>query len=218
MQKDLQTARRQMVNQQVRAWDVLDPDVLDAIAAVPRERFVPARYQSVAYADTAIPIDDGQLMLAPKVHGRILQALMLERHHNVLEVGTGSGFLAACIARLADRVTSLEISPQLAETAGETLAALDVDNARVVEQDVYGFESDASWDAIAVTGSVPVYETRFAEWLAPGGRLFIVTGTEPLMEALLVTRRGAREWHTESLFETVVPPLVGARGPEKFVF
>jgi protein-L-isoaspartate(D-aspartate) O-methyltransferase len=213
---NLERARSQMLEQQVRAWEVLDQRVLDAMARVPREEFVPPRYRGVAFADTAIPLGHGQVMMTPKVEGRVLQALGLKTTDRVLEVGTGSGFLAACIAHLAAEVTSVEIFRDLSERAAGVLGRLSVPNVRLEVGDVFQAIPGEGYDAIAVTGSLPSYDPRFEQRLVPGGRLFVVVGQAPVMEALLVTRIGALDWTRESLFETVIPALRNAPAPSAF--
>jgi len=218
MSINLELARTQMVNQQVRAWDVLDPAVLAVLGQVPREQFVPPRFRSLAFADTAIPIGAGQVMMTPQVEGRLLQALAIRGTDRVLEVGTGSGFLTACLARLAARVTSLEILPELADTARRNLKGVSTWNADVVTGDAFNYQPDATWDVIALTGSLPAPDDRFRHWLADGGRLFLVTGEEPLMTARLVTRLGPDQWAETTLFETSLPALLHATLPSKFRF
>lgn len=214
----LEAARRQMIDQQVRAWQVLDDAVLEVLRAVPRERFVPEAYREVAFADMEIPLGHGQHMLPPKVDGRLLQALSLQRDDSVLEVGTGSGFLAACLARLARSVRSLEIHADLAEAAARTLRGLAVGNVAVERMDASRLDEPDRYDAIAVTASLPVYDARFERALKVGGRLFVVVGMPPVMEARRVTRAGPAEWVTESLFETCIDPLLHAAGPARFNF
>lgn len=211
-------ARTQMVNQQVRAWDVLDPAVLAVLAEVRREQFVPSRFRQLAFADTAIPLPGGQAMMTPQVEGRLLQALAIRDTDRILEVGTGSGFLTACLARLGASVTSLEILPDLADEARRNLHAAGIRNAEVHTADVFAWRPDGVFDVIAVTGSVPVYDPRFQDWLAGGGRLFVVVGEAPLMEALLVERQGPAQWTTTRLFETRLPALCHARTPSRFIF
>lgn len=215
---DVEAARTQMINQQVRAWDVLDPAVLAVLAQVPREQFVPPRFRSLAFADTAIPLPGGQAMLTPQVEGRLLQALAVRGTDRVLEVGTGSGFLTACLARLASHVTSLEILPELADAARRNLRSLSTWNAEVRTEDVFGYRPDEPYDVIAVSGSLPQSDPRFQHWLAEGGRLFLVTGEDPLMEARLVTRQGPDQWMATTLFETSVSALLNAPLPSKFIF
>lgn len=218
MDTNLEAARTQMVNQQVRAWDVLDPHVLEALASLRREQFVPARYRGLAFADTAIPLPCGQAMLTPQLEGRILQALDLQPAAQVLEVGTGSGFMAACLSRLAGTVTSLELHRELADAARARLHEAGIGNVTVQVEDAFRWQAGRRFDAIAVSGSVPVFYQPFADWLAEGGRLFVVVGQGPAMDARVVTRTGPAEWTTLSLFETVIPALERAPVPAAFVF
>ena len=214
---DFETARYNMVEQQVRPWEVLDQAVLDRLAAIARERFVPEEYLGLAYADTRIPLGEGDVMMPPREEGRLLQALALGPGDHVLEVGTGSGYLAALASGLSRRVTTVEISPERKARAERNLEAFG--NVEVIEGDaVRGWEAAAPYDAIAVTGSLPVLDDAFLHQLKPGGRLFVVVGEAPAMEARLVTRTGAGDWATESLFETVLPPLAGASRPNRFEF
>jgi protein-L-isoaspartate(D-aspartate) O-methyltransferase len=215
---DVQSARRQMIEQQVRAWDVLDLRVLDAMTRVPRETFVPPAYRDLAFADMTVPIGDGQSMLAPKVEGRILQSLAVTPADRVLEVGTGSGYFAACLGQLARAVVSLEIRPALAEIARANLDRNAAHNVSIQVTDAMTLDVDGEYDAIALTGSLPIYDARFERALRIGGRLFVVVGTGPVMEARRVTRAGHGEWTTESLFETVMDPLQHAATPPRFVF
>lgn len=218
MSISIEVARTQMVNQQVRAWDVLDPVVLAVLSTVPREQFVPPRFRNLAFADTAIPLRGNQMMLTPQVEGRLLQALAIRGTDSVLEVGTGCGFLTACLARLCARVTSLEILPELADEARRNLRAASTWNAEVHTADVFAYRPAASWDVIAVTGSLPAPDERFQHWLTEGGRLFVVTGEDPLMEARLITRQGPDRWTTTTLFETSLPALLNAPVPTRFRF
>ena len=215
---DVQSARRQMIEQQVRAWDVLDLRVLDAMERVPREGFVPADYRDLAFADMNVPLGEGQTMLAPKVEGRILQSLAVTPADRVLEVGTGSGYFAACLGALARSVHSIEIRPALAHAALENLRRNAAHNVTVEVLDAMTLAIDGEYDVIALTGSLPVYDARFERALKVGGRLFVVVGTRPVMDARRVTRAGHGEWTMESLFETVMDPLLHAPTPPKFVF
>jgi protein-L-isoaspartate(D-aspartate) O-methyltransferase len=210
--------RNQMVEQQVHAWEVFDERVLTAMRDLDREAFVPAAYRAVAYADTSIPLPQGQHMLAPKMHGRILQALELNPSDVALEVGAGSGYLTACMAKLCSRVRSLEIHAELTELASRNLLAAAINNAAVETLDAFSLDDGTQYDAIAVTGSLPIYDERFQRALKIGGRLFVVVGTAPVMEAWKVTRLGDREWQRESLFETLVDPLMNAPRAPAFVF
>jgi protein-L-isoaspartate(D-aspartate) O-methyltransferase len=215
---DLNAARRQMIEQQVRAWQVLDLRVLEAMERVPREEFTPPAYRELAFADINVPIGHGQHMLAPKLEGRMLQSLDLRPDDAVLEVGTGSGYFAACLGRLAQRVRSIEIHPELADRARENLSRTNVHNVEVEVADAFAFDPADRYDAVVLTGSLPMYDPRFEAWLAEGGRLFVVVGQGSVMEAQRVTCRAAGEFLSESLFETLMEPLVHAAGPPKFVF
>jgi protein-L-isoaspartate(D-aspartate) O-methyltransferase len=215
---DVRIARRQMIEQQVRAWEVLDLKVLEAMERVPREEFTPPAYRELAFADMNVPLGHGQSMLAPKLEGRILQALALTPDDTVLEVGTGSGYFAACLGALARSVKSIEIHPELAASARANLARTDVHNVVVEAADAFAVDGTARYDAVVLTGSLPVYDARFESWLAIGGRLFVVVGQGPVMEARRLTLAGPGEWLQESLFETVMDPLRHAAEPPKFVF
>ena len=215
---NLEQARFNMVEQQIRTWEVLDQRVLDVMSRVPREDFVPPAFRNLAFADTCVPLEHGQCMMVPRVEARMLQALRVEPTDRVLEVGTGSGFVTALLANLAAHVTSVEIHESLMNGARSKLDAHGIDNVDLYLGDASrGWERGAPFDVIAVTGSLPVVEEAFKESLAVGGRLFMVIGKEPAMEALLITRSSETQWATESLFETVLPPLVGAEEPERFV-
>ena len=215
---DFDRARFNMVEQQVRPWDVLDQSVLDLMERAPREAFVPDEYRRLAYADIAVPIGEGETMLPPRVEGRLLQALRIGPDDRALVIGAGSGFLTWLLAQRAAHVIGIERNAALAEQARMNLAAHGVGNATVVTGDgCRGWERDAPYDAIAVGGSVPEPEPTFEAQLAVGGRLFIVVGTPPAMEAMLVHRTGEQEWIRESLFETVLPPLAGATVSRRFV-
>ncbi|MCU0761080.1 MAG: protein-L-isoaspartate O-methyltransferase [Steroidobacteraceae bacterium] len=215
-----EAAREQMIHQQVRAWDVLDERALEVLGKVPRERFVPEAYRELAFADASIPLPHDERMLAPKIVGRILQALQVEPGESVLEVGTGSGFLTACLALQGGAVRSLELHADLADAARTRLASLGLGRAEVVAGDAFAAAAlgAGSHDVIAVTGSLPLYDRRFEQRLAVGGRMFVVVGEAPVMEARLVRRTGEAEWLAESLFETVLPPLHGAPRRAPFTF
>jgi protein-L-isoaspartate(D-aspartate) O-methyltransferase len=215
---NLESARQQMIEQQVRAWDVLDARALATLAAVPRERFVPEAYRDVAFADIAIPIGHGQHLLTPKVEGRILQALDLRPSDVVLEVGTGTGFFAACLAHQAGRVRSLELLPDLAGAAADRLRDCGYVDVVVETADATQLAETDRYDAVVLTASLPVYDERYQRALKVGGRLFVVIGAAPVMEACLITRISERSWQRESLFETVIDPLLHSRKPSPFVF
>ena len=215
---DYNQARELMVEQQVRPWDVLDARVLEALLAVRREDFVPQAHRTLAYADMEIPLGQGQRMMKPVIEGRTLQALALQSGDEVLEIGTGSGYLSACMAALAREVLSLEIRPDLAARAR---AALDASgqggNVRIETADALQYSTERRFDAICVTGAVETLPPRFLQWLRPDGRLFVVQGRSPAMNAVLV-RHGVDGPRFESVFETDLPYLVGAAPAPKFVF
>ena len=211
-------ARRQMVQQQVRAWDVFDADILDLLASVPREQFVPAGLESLAFADTEIPIGHGQFMMTPTIEGRVLQALELTPADEVLEVGTGSGFLTACLARLSRSVLSIDIYDEFLTSAEANLADSGIRNAELGAVNAMHSLPEQSFDAIAVTGSLQTFDPRFVMALKPGGRLFVIVGDAPVMDARLVIRTGDTDWETTSLFETEVAALVGGANPPGFSF
>jgi protein-L-isoaspartate(D-aspartate) O-methyltransferase len=211
-------ARQQMIDQQVRAWTVLDPSVLAVLSAVPREKFVPAAYATLAFADTEIPLGHGEFMMTPTVEGRVLQALDLDRNDHVLEIGTGSGFLTACLAKLAAAVTSIDIHEEFTRDAAGRLAAAGIDNVALRTMDATCELPGDRYDAIAVTGSIETFDARFVDALRPDGRLFVVVGSPPVMEARLVRRSGNADWTSESLFETKLAPLVHGTLPPQFVF
>jgi len=215
---DVASARRQMIEQQVRAWDVLDAAVLTVMERVPREEFAPPAYRGLAFADMCVPLGHGQAMLAPMLEGRILQSLAIQPEERVLEIGTGSGYFAACLGGLARQVRSLEIFPDLADAARDNLARTGVGNVGVETLDAMTLASDGEYDVIALTASLPVHDPRFERALAVGGRMFVVVGEGPVMEARLVTRIGPDEWLRENLFETAMDPLVHATRPSRFVF
>lgn len=217
MTLDYAKARELMVEQQVRPWDVLDARVLDVLGGMPREAFVAEAHRTLAYADLALPIGHGEVMMKPVVEGRMLQALDLQPGDEVLEIGTGTGFTAACMGRLARHVTTLERHGDLAEAARTRLVRLGfANNIDVVQADALAWDAgDRRFDAVCVTGAVATLPPRFLEWLRPGGRLFVVHGTAPAMEAVLVTATDPRP-ATTSLFETRLPYLVGAAPVPRF--
>lgn len=211
-------ARQQMVKQQARAWAVLDGNVLAVLSEVPRERFVPAGFESLAFADTEIPIGHGQKMMTPTIEGRVLQALQLTGNERVLEIGTGSGFLTACLAQLAAHVTSIDIHDDFLAAAQKCLTDNGSENVDLVGMDGTQELPQGRFDAIAVTGSVQTIDQRLVDALTVGGKLFIVIGDAPAMRATLVQRGGEDDWHTETLFETELTPLLNGALPPQFSF
>jgi len=211
-------ARLQMVNQQVRGWNVYDEEVLSMLQNLPRERFMPSGFEALAFADTEIGIGHNQYMMTPTVEGRVLQALGLDGGERVLEVGTGSGFLTACLARLAAHVTSIDIYDDFLETAARKLESCGISNVDLRNMDAMKELPDGGFDAIAVTGSLQSFDPRFVEALNLQGRLFVVVGDRPAMRAKLVERTDENDWQTISLFETTLAPLVNAALPPQFCF
>lgn len=217
LQVDTKQARFNMVEQQVRPWEVLDPQVLDLISEVPREDFVPMAYRNLAFADINIPLAHDQEMMSPKLEGRILQALQLTPKDSVLEIGTGSGYMTALLAKSAKHVDSVDIYEDFVTEARSKLNALNIHNVSIKTGDaINGWNLGTRYDAIVLTGSVSVLKPHFQEQLNEGGRLFAIVGDEPIMQAHLITRI-AGDFYKEVLFETLLPPLLGT--PEDhFVF
>ena len=221
---DFDQARFNMIESQIRTWDVLDQSVLDAVAAVPREDFVPTHYRQLAFADMQIPLrgaagEPGEVMLSPKLEARMLQELMLTPQDKALEIGTGSGYFTALLARLAGDVTSVEIEPEFVERAQGKLHAAGVNNVTLeVGDGARGWEVAAPYDAIVLTGSVPLLPDAFKAQLKPGGRLLAVVGDEPAMTATLLTRVDECGFSSRGLFETCIPSLRNVVRPTGFVF
>jgi protein-L-isoaspartate(D-aspartate) O-methyltransferase len=206
-----------MLGQQIRAWEVLDERVLGALGDIPRESFVPDAYRDLAFADMEIPLAHSQQMLAPKVEGRLLQALCLESSDDVLEIGTGTGFLTACLAQLSSSVVSIDIYEDFSRDAKEKVETLELGNIEFRTEDALVMGHQEQFDAIAVTGSIPELDEHFIRMLRPGGRLFVIVGREPVMEARVVTMHQRGDYAQQSLFESVVAPLINADRPVPFV-
>ncbi len=213
-----ESAREKMVDSQVRTWDVLDERVLELLRRIARDAFVPPEHRYLAYADVEIPLPHGQHMLRPNMVGRLLQALELTGTERTLEIGTGTGFVTACLAAASATVRSLEIFPDLADRARANLAAVRVTNAEVLTADANQLTGTAQYDAIALTASVPEYPHAFERLLRVGGRAFFVVGEPPVMEAILVRCVTENGFAREPLFETVIDPLMNARRPQVFTF
>lgn len=218
-QLNLEQARFNMIEQQIRTWEVLDDRVLGVLSATPREDFVPPQHQALAFSDLCVPLPNEQCMMPPRLEGRLLQSLALRPSDDILEIGTGSGYLTACLARLGNSVHSIDIFPDFTEAAGERLKRHNIANVSLETGDAgAGWQGARRYDAIAVTGSLPLLHHGYHDLLNPGGRLFVIVGRPPIMQALLISRAGEREWNTESLFETAIPALLNAPQPESFKF
>lgn len=216
---NFEQARTQMIKQQIRAWDVLDRHILDLITQTPREEFVPTEYRSLAFADTNIPLGHNQVMLTPKEEARILQALKIQPHETVLEIGTGSGYFTALLAKLAKSVVSIDIFPEFIEQTTQKLQSHNLHNIELHQGDAaQGYNNGSTYDVIVITGSLVNLPVAFRNVLNIKGRLFAIIGQAPAMEALLLTRKDKEQWHSEMLFETVVPPLIHAKQPNPFTF
>ena len=215
MTMNVESARHAMIEQQVRPWDIVDLQVLAAMSAVPRENFVPPAYRDLAFADTALPIGHGETMFKPVLEGRMLQGLKLQPNDEVLEIGTGSGFITACLASLCRSLVTIDLHADFIAAAKTRLAALDLNNVRYEQADALAFNPGQQFDAIAVTGAVTEVPQSFLDWLRPGGRLFIIRGQSPVQEAVCLTRT-AQGFTTESLFETDIPYLTGAQPVDRF--
>ena len=217
-ENSFEQARYNMIEQQIRTWEVLDQRVLDVMSQIHREDFVPERYRNLAFSDVRIPLGHGEVMMNPNVEGRLLQSLGLQPEDRVLEVGTGSGYLTACLAALSRSVTSVDIRPAFTDTARQKLRRHGAGNVQLVTGDAVKGWSDQSYDAVAITGAMYTLPDAWRRQLSPGGRLFAILGEEPIMEAVLITRTGDHEWTQESLFDTELPYLTGAGKPKLFTF
>ena len=218
-QMDFERARFNMVEQQIRPWEVLDQRVLDLLLRVRREEYVPEAYRALAFADLEIPLGHGEKMLQPKLEARMLQELVLKETDRILEVGTGSGYMTALLASLGGHVYSVEIIPEFSASAAARLAAHAITNVTLEVGDAArGWDKHGPYDAIVLTGSVPILPEAFQNSLKPGGRLIAVVGEPPVMEAQLMTCVTAGVYRTVGLFETCIAPLRNALQPEKFVF
>ncbi len=216
MSVNFEQARFAMVEQQVRPWDVLDPRVLDVLHRLHREDFVGAEHRNLAYTDIALPLAHHEVMMKPVLEGRLLQALDLNLQDDVLEIGTGSGFITACLSHLAREVVSLDIHADFIEQTKQKMMAAGLRNVRLECADALAWQNDRRFDAIAVTAAVTHIPQIFGQWLKPNGRMFIIRGHSPVQEALRVTHRG-ESLHEESLFETDVPYLRGAEPAPSFI-
>lgn len=224
MLMNTEEARFNMIEQQIRPAEVLDPRVLDIISCIQRENFVPEAYRELAFSDTNIPLssnnkEKGQVMMKPIMEARILQALNIQDSDKILEIGTGSGYFTALLAALGDHVHSVELEPELLTMARTNLAAHDITNVSLTQGDAaHGWNQNNPFDVIAITGSLPILPESFQQSLTIGGRMVAIVGTSPVMETLLITRIAEDQWATETLYETDFPALTNAEQPEAFVF
>ncbi|WP_198116033.1 protein-L-isoaspartate O-methyltransferase family protein [Massilia rhizosphaerae] len=216
---NIEQARFNMIEQQIRPWNVLDQDVLDLLHVVKREQFVPAAYQNLAFADVEIPLPGGAAMLAPKFEARILQEVGVKKHETVLEIGTGTGYMAALLAHRAAKVTTVEINPETAELAKKNLANAGIHNVTVeVGNGAQGWEKGAPYDVIVISGALEVLPEAFLKQVKVGGRIAAIIGQAPVMEASVITRTGENTYSTIKVFETNVRYLTGAPVPSHFQF
>ena len=216
---NIEQARFNMIEQQIRTWEVLDPVVLELLFEVKRERFVPAEHARLAFADLEVPLGHGEAMMQPKVEARIVQEVAIQPHETVYEVGTGSGYLTALMARRARHVTSAEIHGELRAGAAASLKAAGIANVTLLEGDSALHPlTESAFDVIVLTGSTPILPQAFLDRLTPGGRLFAVVGDPPVMKAIVVRQPVARAYQHTELFETMVKPLVNAAEPPRFRF
>lgn len=216
---NIEQARFNMIEQQIRPWNVLDQDVLDLLHVVKREQFVPAAYQNLAFADVEIPLPGGEAMLAPKFEARILQEVGVRKHETVLEIGTGSGYMAALLAHRAAKVTTVEINPETAELAKKNLANAGIHNVTVeTGNGAEGWAKGAPYDVIVISGALEVLPEAFLKQVKVGGRIAAIIGQAPVMEASIITRTGEDTYSTIKVFETNVRYLTGAPVPSHFQF
>ncbi len=216
---NIDKARFNMIEQQIRPWDVLNLEVLDLLKEIRREEFVPAQWQSLAFADLEIPLGHDQAMMSPKLEARILQEMTVQPDDHVLEVGTGSGYLTALLAARAKQVHSIDIIAEFTAQANARLLAHGIHNVKLITADASrGWSQAAPYNVIVLTGSTPVLPEAFKRDLAIGGRLFAIIGDAPAMSAVRMTRVSESTWTTDHLFETDVKPLINALQPERFVF
>ena len=216
---DSEQARFNMIEQQIRPAEVLDPQVLQVISETPREAFVAANYQELAFSDLNVPLPNGQLMMKPIMEARLLQALNIQPTDSILEIGTGSGYFTALLAKLGNSVQSIEIDAAIMATAEERLEAQGISNVTLTHGDAtQGTSQMGSFDVIAITGSLPILPESFQQQLTIGGRMVVIVGQSPVMQVQLITRIDDTQWSTEYLYETDFPALINAEQPQAFVF
>ena len=216
---NIEQARFNMIEQQIRPWNVLDQDVLDLLHVVKREAFVPQAYQNLAFADVEIPLPGGEAMLNPKVEARMLQELRLQKHENVLQIGAGSGYLAALMAHKARHVTAVEISPEIKALAEQNIARAGIANVSVVQGNgAAGWEQGGPFDVIVISGGLESVPQAFLQQVKVGGRVAAIVGQAPAMSFEIITRVSDAGFNTVRLFETNVKPLAGAPAASRFTF
>lgn len=215
MTLNIEQARHAMIEQQIRPWNVVDMHVLATMSSIPRELFVPENYKNLAFTDTSLPLGQNQWMLKPVLEGRLLQALQVQANDEVLLVGTGSGFITACMAHMARAVTSIDMHPEFIEATKSKLKSLELNNVQFELADLFNFQPTRQYNAIAITGAMTSIPEKIKDWLLPNGRLFVIHGQSPSQEAICITRVGDH-FETESLFETDVPYLTGAQPKPQF--
>jgi protein-L-isoaspartate(D-aspartate) O-methyltransferase len=219
MAMNFDQARQNMVENQVRPWEVLDGRVLDVLGRVRREDFVAPEHRQLAFADLCLPIGHGEVMMKPVMEGRVLQALAVKPEDHVLEIGTGSGFLTACLASLAARVVSVDMHADFTATAGQRLQAAGITNAQLTTGEaVSSWQPQGTFDVVVVTGAVHRIPDRFLGWLKPGGRLLAIRGESPVQQVMLLTSEGNGRYREEALLETDLPYLAHAEPPRRFTF
>jgi len=216
---DIEQARFNMIEQQIRTWEVLDQNVLDLLNEIHREEFIPDAYKELSFADTRIPIGHEQTTMTPKVEARLLQSLTIKPDDTVLEIGTGCAYLTTLLAKSAQQVKSIDIFPDFIDAAKNKLAKTSLTNIELESTDVYTlFDQAAKYDIIVLTASLPTMDDRFLNLLNDGGRLFVIVGESPVMDACVITKQNDSSWSQESLFETDLPALIGAEHKETFEF
>jgi len=216
---DFEAARMNMIEQQIRTWEVLDQQVLDTLCEIKREDFIPEEYKKLAFSDINIPLAHGQITMQPKLEARIVQSLKINETDNILEIGTGCGYLTAVLASFGKTVTSLDIFPEFTQSAQRKLNDHNIHNAELITADgIHGWPSDSPYDVIVLTGSQPILNDEFQQQLKTGGRLFAIEGESPVMNASVITRINDNQWSSEVIFETDVHALIGSAKSSKFLF
>jgi len=216
---NIEQARFNMIEQQIRPWNVLDQDVLDLLSLVRREEFVPAAHRGLAFFDTEIPLPGGENMLAPKVEARILQEAAVKKHEHVLEIGAGSGYMAALLAHKARHVTTVEIDPELKALAEQNLSAYGISNVDVVlGNGAQGWKGDQEYDVIVISGALPFLPDSFLSQIKIGGRILAIIGAAPVMSLQVITRTADKVYDTVKVFELMASPLRAATEPSHFTF